>query len=157
MVRSCAELGAEYVQPAHSIGLWDTFAYYTSFEGSDWRRLAWRHRRMLHGLDLNVGSRRPDCMLSLEGCQYAGMIARLMNKRYGIPYIVWERTTYYQRGLVTPATAAGRNFAAVLKAATAILTVSPQLGESIRTAVDLSYDKMFVMPNPVPDIFFQKS
>jgi L-malate glycosyltransferase len=126
--------------------------------GTDVRKflsLIYRYRYELSAMDKYVKEHGPpNIITALHSCEDSGLLAYLIGRRHGIPYIVMEHKTEYQRGLIK----GGRRriIRRVVRSAKLLLTVSPQLGESIKKTLDLEGAHFKTMPNPIPDSFFEE-
>lgn len=146
--------GASILPTDTRAGLAGLFRYSAAVPNLDFARLIWKYRRELSAVDRHFSAHgRPDVIAALQSCEDAGILAFLIGRRYQIPYVVMEHKTYCQRGLMDGSRL--RVFRRVVESAHVLLTVSPQLGESVRKALNVKLPHLETMPNPLPEEFFQ--
>ena len=123
-----------------------------------WLKFIWRHRNLfvdiqnyidVHGL--------PDIVAALQSCKNPGFLAHIIQDFYDIPYIIWEHTSIYARSITNNKSIYDKSiYRDTILSCRKLLTVSPQLGKDIETALDITIKHLQTLPNPVPNEHFIK-
>ncbi len=133
----------------------DLRRYRKRFPEPAWHGFLYNYHSTLVKLEAICNSSdRPDIVAALHSCNTSGWFAHALHRLTGVPYIVWEHKTIYQRHRLK-----GRNWILTkdtLGSAAHILTVSPQLGHAMQHEVGIREPERFThIPNPIPDNFFK--
>ncbi|HSM28540.1 MAG TPA: glycosyltransferase family 4 protein [Thioalkalivibrio sp.] len=95
----------------------------------------------------------PDVITGLASTKYSGVPGYLLATRYGVPLVVWEHLTHYQRPeLSWPSRLRARR---TLEHCDRLVTVSEPLLANIRSCLRLGLPHGAVLPNPIVDSFFE--
>ncbi|NOZ73212.1 MAG: glycosyltransferase family 4 protein [Chloroflexi bacterium] len=95
---------------------------------------------------------RPD-IIHAHGVLWAGVAARGLSQRSGIPYIITEHSSGYVRGLIKPWQR--DTIKEALGQAAIVLTVSRALAKTMLPYLDPDHDTVDVVPNMVDTTFFR--
>ena len=157
----CSMLGVTFIQPRCSvnIGVIDKYMRiahnFAKKTWIDWLFFIWKNRNMLAGVEEYIESKgRPDIIAGFTAIENTGMSVCLIGKCYNLPYVVRENRSYYTRGLIKGKLKSRIND--IIKSAAIIFTVSPQLGTNMRNYLDIDYNNMVTLQNPVSDNFFNQ-
>lgn len=97
----------------------------------------------------------PDVITGLTSTKYSGVPGYLLAMRHGIPLVIWEHLTHYQRPeLSWPSRLRARR---ALQHCNRLVAVSEPLLANIRTSLRLELPQGGVLPNPIVDSFFEPS
>lgn len=95
----------------------------------------------------------PDVITGLMSTKYSGVPGYLLAMRHGIPLVVWEHLTHYQRPeLSWPSRLRARR---ALQHCSCMVAVSEPLLANIRACLRLELPQGGVLPNPIVDSFFE--
>jgi glycosyltransferase involved in cell wall biosynthesis len=95
---------------------------------------------------------KPDVIHAHSRFLIGGLIAHAINKKYKIPYVITEHSTYYARQLVAKKEL--KLMYEVIKNAGAWITVSPELGNLVTGLLPYSLNKKFIyIPNVIDPSF----
>lgn len=89
---------------------------------------------------------RPD-VIHAHNLNPAGLLAERISRRYNVPYIVTEHSTFFARGLIPPSLVPRMRRAA--NAAGCVGVVSPQLGTLIERQLRLDPKQLLWIPNVI--------
>ncbi|MEO5580558.1 MAG: glycosyltransferase [Gemmatimonadaceae bacterium] len=93
---------------------------------------------------------RPD-LLHAHNLNPAGLLGHRISRRYNIPFVLTEHSTFYGRGLVPRSLFSSLRRAA--DAASGLAVVSPALGTVLQNQLNLNADSMRWIPNVIdPDV-----
>lgn len=96
----------------------------------------------------------PDIILALQSTEYSGIIAYLIKQVYDIPYAILEHKSHFGRETIS-----GRRLhrlREVIQSAKVMLPVSDSLRHDIERTVSVEIDSGNIVPNPVPEYFFER-
>ena len=118
-----------------------------------WIKYSWRYRGWLSAFDRYIRDHgRPDLLSAVHGCEDAGILAFLLSKRFGIPFIVFERKSHYRRGVLSRKRLASCRW--VCKTAKVVLPNSHSLKDQMEKALGIEMSHSTVVPDVVPDESF---
>ena len=121
-------------------------------------KLYYKLHQWLAGFEKNIKRENipKRSIVSIWSTHDAGYFAYMLFRIYGIPYVIWEHRTDYQRGKLF----SSENqplWAKVLDNAEHVGAVSPQLISKMTSSFSLKRKDLQVIPNPVQSKFFFKS
>lgn len=165
-IERCASLGSHYIVPISKPKPILLSRYiYTILKHAGvtsllswppfWLIFIWRHGSLLGAIDEYMATNgRPDIIAGLTSIGGSGRGAYLIGKYYDIPYVSRENRSYYSRGLVHGSFK--KMITEIVRSASAIFPVSPQLGENIKSVLSVEIPNLITLQNAVTDDFFQK-
>ncbi len=165
-LRSAVEsLGADLVGPLNLSTfkrLWQVFRFYGIIRGNSHGlgliKTLWTYSALLAGMDdYIVKAGKPDVAVALQNIEYSGIFAWLIHERYNVPFVVWDRTTHTQRGLIKKNSSRWKLMSECTRKSVCISPVSPQLAEVLSKHFSLPKDKIVCIPNPAEDSLFDES
>ncbi len=120
-----------------------------------WAGFIWKCRQALDGIDRYIADEgRPDLIVGLQACVYAGRVAYLVSKRHDIPLAVRENSTLYSRKLMVGGLRA--TIRDVVRSSSRVLTVSDTLGQNMERELGMAIPQQRTMPNAVADALFER-
>lgn len=111
-------------------------------------------QRVLHAANTYFAREGPpDVITGLMSTKYTGIPAFMLSQTLAVPFVIWEHLTHYQRPELGPITK--RRVRRAQAASDRLFAVSQPLLENIRRCMSLPLPQGRVLPNPIPDGFFE--